>query len=41
LSMTRPAPGPDGLRRPLWFKRAFKPDESTYYIKDVKNNPKK
>ena len=33
LAMTRPAPGPDGLRRPLWFKRAFKPDESTYYIK--------
>jgi anaerobic selenocysteine-containing dehydrogenase len=33
LSMTRPAPGPDGLRRPLWFKRAFKPDESTYYVK--------
>jgi len=41
LSMTRPAPGPDGLRRPLWFKRAFKPDESTYYIKDAKNDPKK
>ena len=41
LAMTRPAPGPDGLRRPLWFKRAFKPDESTYYIKDVKNDPKK
>ena len=36
LAMTRPAPGPDGLRRPLWFKRAFKPDESTYYIKDDK-----
>ena len=41
LAMTRPAPGPDGLRRPLWFKRAFKPDESTYYIKDAKNDPKK
>ena len=34
LKMTRPAPGPDGLRRPLWFKRAVKPDVSTYYIKD-------
>ena len=34
LSMTRPAPGPDGLRRPLWFKRPIKPVEETYYIKD-------
>ncbi len=34
LAMTRPAPGPDGLRRPLWFKRAFRPDDSTYYIKE-------
>ncbi len=32
LAMTRPAPGPDGLRRPLWFKRAFKPDSSTFFI---------
>jgi hypothetical protein len=32
LAMTRPAPGPNGERRPLWFKRAFKPDESVYYI---------
>ncbi len=34
LAMTRPAPGPNGELRPLWFKRAFKPDESTYYIKE-------
>ncbi len=34
LSMTRPAPGPNGLRRPLWFKRPLKPDISTYYFKD-------
>jgi len=34
LKMARPAPGPDGLRRPLWFKRALRPDESTFYIKD-------
>ena len=34
LDMTRPAPGPNGLRRPLWFSRALKPDESTYYISD-------
>jgi hypothetical protein len=30
LTMTRPAPGPDGLRRPLWLPRAFKPDPSAY-----------
>jgi anaerobic selenocysteine-containing dehydrogenase len=34
LSMTRPAPGPDGLRRPLWLKRALKPSLETFYIKD-------
>ena len=28
--MARPAPGPDGLRRPLWLPRAFKPDASAY-----------
>jgi hypothetical protein len=32
LDMTRPAPGPNGLRRPLWFKRALRPEESTFYI---------
>jgi anaerobic selenocysteine-containing dehydrogenase len=32
LAMTRPAPGPGGLRRPLWLPRAFKPDESAYRI---------
>ena len=31
--MTRPAPGPDGLRRPLWMKRALRPAEETFYIK--------
>jgi anaerobic selenocysteine-containing dehydrogenase len=30
LAMTRPAPGPGGLRRPLWLPRAFKPDPSAY-----------
>jgi len=34
LSLTRPAPGPNGERRPLHFPRALKPDISTYYIKD-------
>ncbi len=33
LAMARPAPGPDGLRRPLWFKRPLKPDKSAYYFK--------
>ena len=35
LAMTRPAPGPNGERRPLWFNRAFTPDKSEggcYYI---------
>jgi hypothetical protein len=30
LEKTRPAPGPGGLRRPLWFLRAVKPDVSVY-----------
>jgi anaerobic selenocysteine-containing dehydrogenase len=30
LEKTRPAPGPGGLRRPLWFLRALKPDASVY-----------
>ncbi len=34
MAMTRPAPGPDGLRRPLWIKRALKPSIETYYIKE-------
>ena len=34
LKMTRPAPGPNGLRRPLWFKRALRPTEEMFYIKD-------
>lgn len=34
LKMARPAPGPDGLRRPLWFNRALRPAEETFYIKE-------
>ena len=34
LAMTRPASG--NLRRPLWFKRAFRPDDSAYIIEDKK-----
>ncbi|MCB9284878.1 MAG: molybdopterin-dependent oxidoreductase [Lewinellaceae bacterium] len=33
LAMTRPAPGPGGLRRPLWMKRALRPAEETFFIK--------
>jgi anaerobic selenocysteine-containing dehydrogenase len=32
LALARPAPGPGGLRRPLWLPRAFKPDVETYRI---------
>ncbi len=35
LEMTRPAPGPNGLRRPLWFKRPIRPQEDLYYLKDA------
>jgi len=31
-ALTRPAPGPDNLRRPLWFPRVARPAESTYYF---------
>jgi anaerobic selenocysteine-containing dehydrogenase len=32
LTMTRPAPGPGNLRRPLWLPRPLKPDASAYKI---------
>ncbi len=32
LKKTRPAPGPDGLRRPLWFARPVKPTTGAYQI---------
>jgi hypothetical protein len=32
LALTRPAPGPDGLRRPLWLARALRPAEETYRV---------
>ncbi len=34
LAMTRPAPGPGGLRRPYWFKRPLKPAKELYYLKE-------
>ncbi|MFZ9044226.1 MAG: molybdopterin-dependent oxidoreductase [Cyclobacteriaceae bacterium] len=33
MDMTRPAPGPEGLRRPLWFNRVLKPTIDNYYLK--------
>jgi anaerobic selenocysteine-containing dehydrogenase len=30
MAKTRPAPGPDGLRRPLWFLRPLKPVPEAY-----------
>ncbi|MDX2381675.1 MAG: molybdopterin-dependent oxidoreductase [Acidimicrobiia bacterium] len=32
LAMTRPAPGPDGLRRPLWYARPLKPTIGAYRL---------
>ena len=32
LAMTRPAPGPGGLRRPLWYSRPLKPKPSAYAL---------
>lgn len=33
LKMTRPAPGPGGLRRPLWMNRPLRPVEELFYLK--------
>jgi anaerobic selenocysteine-containing dehydrogenase len=32
MAMTRPAPGPGGLRRPLWFDRPLRPVAEAYTI---------
>ena len=34
LEMARPAPGPDGLRRPLWFLRPNKPQADAYLLEE-------
>lgn len=34
LAMTRPAPGPNNLRRPLWLNRPLRPIEEMFYIKE-------
>jgi hypothetical protein len=33
LALTRPAPGPDGLRRPLWLNRPLHPAPEAYKLK--------
>jgi anaerobic selenocysteine-containing dehydrogenase len=33
LEMTRPAPGPDNLRRPLWIARVYRPATEAFYFK--------
>ena len=33
LAMARPAPGPGGLRRPLWLARVYRPAAEAFYIK--------
>jgi anaerobic selenocysteine-containing dehydrogenase len=32
MQLTRPAPGPDGLRRPLWFDRPLRPVTAAYRL---------
>jgi anaerobic selenocysteine-containing dehydrogenase len=32
IAMTKPAPGPGGLRRPHWFLRPFRPDPKAYRL---------
>jgi hypothetical protein len=33
LAMTRPAPGPNGERRPLWLPRPLRPVEEAFFIR--------
>jgi anaerobic selenocysteine-containing dehydrogenase len=36
LAMTRPAPGPDNLRRPLWLARPLRPGDEMFYVGNAK-----
>jgi anaerobic selenocysteine-containing dehydrogenase len=39
IELARPAPGPGGLRRPLWLIRVYRPDESMFYLEtDVRSS---
>ena len=33
LALARPAPGPDGLRRPLWLPRVYRPALDAFFIR--------
>jgi hypothetical protein len=33
-ALARPAPGPGGLRRPLWLARSVRPAPEAYYVAD-------
>jgi anaerobic selenocysteine-containing dehydrogenase len=33
MKLTRPAPGPGGLRRPLWLNRPLRPTTDAFYVK--------
>jgi anaerobic selenocysteine-containing dehydrogenase len=39
LAMTRPAPGPGGLRRPLWLLRPYKPRAEAYRVAEAEAAP--
>ncbi len=32
LALARPAPGPNGLRRPLWMNRPLRPETNMFYV---------
>ncbi len=35
LAQTRPAPGPGGLRRPLWMNRPLRPADEAFYVAET------
>ncbi len=38
MEMTRPGPGPDNLRRPLWLARAYRPAPEAFYAGSVRKD---
>lgn len=40
LAMTRPAPGPNNLRRPLWLARPLRPSDEMFYVENVGKSEK-
>ncbi|MEZ0231156.1 MAG: molybdopterin-dependent oxidoreductase, partial [Planctomycetota bacterium] len=37
LALAKPAPGPGGLRRPLWLGRPARPEDSYFYVEQPKS----